>query len=206
MTTIKNIIFDFGDVFINLQYKKLEAHFRALGILEFTPEIQKVNHLFEKGLVSEQEFLNTLASTSNSPNMVDLDKVKFAWNQLLEDIPLHRLYFLESLKGQYKLYLLSNTDSIHIEYFRTEYPNHLVKRFFDAFNHVYLSYQMHQRKPDAEIFETVLKEQQLIANETLFVDDKLENVNAAKKLGIHGWHLQVGNQEVTQLLHIIKTL
>ena len=206
MRPIKNIIFDFGDVCINLEKQRLENKFKALGFEAYTKAMETVNHLFEKGLVSEEEFLNTFRASSAKANFIGIEDIKQAWNSLLGELPMHRVEFLESLVGSYQLFLLSNTDSIHIQHFETTYPKDLVSRFYACFDRVYFSFKMHQRKPDAAIYETVLKAHNLNMLETLFVDDKLENIKAASALGIQVWHLQVGRQEVVDLASKLKGL
>jgi putative hydrolase of the HAD superfamily len=79
------------------------------------------------------------------------------------------------------------------------YPKDLIDRFFACFTKVFYSFEMHQRKPDGVIYQTVLQQINAHANETLFVDDKLENVQSAKQLGIYTWHLQVGKEDVVDL-------
>ncbi len=206
MNPIKNIIFDFGDVFLNLEKQRAENNFKSLGYQSFTEAMTTVNLLFEKGLVSQDEFLETFRQSSAEAKNINTTQVKAAWNSLLGNLPLHRLEFLESLVGHYRIFLLSNTDSIHIHHFETTYSKDLVNRFYACFNQIYFSFKVHQRKPDAEIYETVLREQNLVPSQTIFVDDKAENTEAAKKLGLHVWHLQVGKEDVVNLPKIIKVL
>lgn len=196
---MKQIIFDFGDVFLDLNYEKAKASFAALGFTEWTEEMKAINQQYEKGLVTEDFFLTSLLQLSQSAALVNLDAVKTAWNSLLGPIPEYRIVFLEELIKKYPVYLLSNTDATHIHHVMSTYPKNLIDRFFACFTKVFYSFEMHQRKPDTEIYQTVLQQINAQANETLFVDDKLENIQSAQQLGIQTWHLQVGKEDVVDL-------
>lgn len=196
---MKQIIFDFGDVFLDLNYEKAKASFAALGFTEWTEEMKAINQQYEKGLVTEEFFLTNLQQLSQTTGLVNLDTVKAAWNSLLGPIPEYRVAFLENLAKKYPVYLLSNTDATHIHHVMSTYPKDLIERFFDCFTKVFYSFEMHQRKPDTEIYQTVLQQINVQASETLFVDDKLENIESAQNLGIQTWHLQVGKEDVVDL-------
>jgi putative hydrolase of the HAD superfamily len=101
--------------------------------------------------------------------------------------------------NQHRLFLLSNTNDLHIECVKEQMGRMRFSRFKNAFEVFYLSYEIGMRKPDTEIFEFVLEKNQLSAQETLFVDDVKENTDAAANLGIHVWNLQVGEEDITQL-------
>jgi len=117
------------------------------------------------------------------------------------DFPEERLQFLEHLssENQYKLFLLSNTNDLHMESVRQQMGMEHYNRFKNSFDVFYLSYEMGMRKPDEEIFQFVLDQNNLTAEETFFVDDVQENTDAAARLGIRVWNLQVGQEDVTQL-------
>ena len=122
-----------------------------------------------------------------------------AWNAVLLDFPNYRLAFLKELSKNYTLFLLSNTDSIHIKTFENR-DLLFTNEFYSCLKKVYYSFEMGQRKPDAEIFKTVIQEQNLNISETLFVDDRKDNCETAQQLGMHIWHLQVGQEDVVDLL------
>ena len=124
--------------------------------------------------------------------------------KILSDFPLHRLEFLEQLKTNYRLFLLSNTDAIHIAHFKKTVGNDFYNRFYNCFENVYFSFEMGLKKPQPEIYLQVLAENHLMASETLFVDDKKENTDAAAHLGIQVWNLQVGKEDVVDLFDKVK--
>nr|WP_299388816.1 HAD family phosphatase [Allomuricauda sp.] len=195
---IKNIILDFGDIFIDLDKPATAKAMEKFGFRDLTPELDALFKAYEKGDISTEAFLKDVSNRFPSASETDLIN---AWNAILKDFPDSRLEFVEELakEKKYRLFLLSNTNDLHIEFVRNQLGNDKFKRFEKAFEVFYLSYEMGMRKPDAEIFEFVLKENNLVAEETLFVDDTKENTDTAAKLGIKVWTLQVGKEDITEL-------
>ncbi len=193
---INTIIFDFGDIFINLDKKAPEIRLKELGLKEWNADLDKLNHKFEKGKISTEEFLTGIQGHCQNPSLKD---VKSAWNSILLDFPDHRLEFLQMLSKKYELYLLSNTDSIHITEFERKTGINFYRDFYNCFKHVYFSYEIGMRKPDVEIYQYVLNNHSLDPKKTLFVDDKMENTESAKSIGIQVWNLQVGQEDVVDL-------
>ncbi|MBZ9627493.1 HAD family phosphatase [Psychroflexus sp. CAK1W] len=193
---IKTIIFDFGDVFLTLDKSATTKHLKQQGVEEFDSELIKINAAYEKGLVSTDEFIQHYTKRFDK---LPSEKFKDAWNSILIEFPKQRLEFLKELKASnsHKLILLSNTNELHIDWVKDNIP--VFEEFQNCFDEFYLSHEIHLRKPDAAIFEFVLKENDLKPHETLFVDDTLEHILTAKKIGIHTWHLKAGEEEVTQL-------
>ncbi|MFI2743439.1 HAD family hydrolase [Zhouia sp. PK063] len=196
---IKNIIFDFGDIFINLDKPATVQTLTTLfGKFEVSDEMNEKNQAYEMGLISSEEFTSFYQSVFPQATK---EKLITAWNAILKDFPEERLLFLEKLAKQYnyRLFLLSNTNDLHIEYVIKTVSPEFFERFKNCFEQFYLSQQLKMRKPNADIFEHVLKENNLNAQETLFIDDTLENTEAAKKLGIHVWNLIPRKDDITQL-------
>lgn len=195
---INTIIFDFGDIFINLDYKKSKEAFLKLGLKEWSDDLKSQNRLFEMGRITEIEFLESFQK--QIPN-AKLYEIRNAWNDLLSDFPLYRLEFLQKLSQKYKLYLLSNTDSIHIQHFEKTVGESFSSDFYQCFEKVYFSYEVRMRKPDESIFKLLINNHNLSAKNTLFVDDKKENTDTAEKLELNIWNLQVGQEDVVDLLN-----
>lgn len=193
---INTIIFDFGDIFINLDKQATIDALEKLGLKQWNKDLNQLNLQFEKGEISEENFL--LGIQKQIPN-ASIEDISIAWNAVLLDFPLHRLEFLQKLSKQYRLFLLSNTDSIHIETFEQENGASFYSDFYQCFEKVYFSFEMGMRKPDAEIFNYLIQKHELSVKNTLYVDDKKENTDAALSLGLHIWNLQVGQEDVTNL-------
>ncbi|MNK64690.1 Alpha-D-glucose-1-phosphate phosphatase YihX [compost metagenome] len=193
---INAIIFDFGDIFINLDKPATISGLQKLGMTEWNNELDQLNLSFEVGAISPEDFVGGFQK--QLPNASKEDILR-AWNAVLADFPFYRLEFLQELSKKYRLFLLSNTDSIHINTFETKSGVSFYKDFYDCFEKVYFSFDIGMRKPDPKIYQFVLDQNNLVAENTLFVDDKTENTDSAAALGIKIWNLQVGKEDVVDL-------
>ena len=194
---IDTIIFDFGDIFINLDKQATIDGLQRLGLSSWNEDLDQLNICFEKGQISRDTFL--LGIQKHIPN-ASIEEILVAWNAVLLDFPLYRLEFLQLLSQKYRLFLLSNTDAIHIDHFEQRDGASFYGAFYQCFEKVYFSYEMGMRKPDAEIYTTLIRQHELSPKRTLFVDDKKDNTDAAKSLGLNVWNLQVGQEDVIELL------
>lgn len=193
---INSIIFDFGDIFINLEKEKQIEAFRKLGLPGPNEELIAQNDLFEKGQITELEFLESFLKFI--PN-ASLEQIREAWNTIIGDFPLYRLEFLEKISGKYRLFLLTNTDEIHISRFEHNVGMSFYTDFYKCFEKVFYSYEMGMRKPEPAIFTHIINKYDLSPKRTLFVDDKKNNTDAAAALGLHVWNLKVGEEDVVDL-------
>jgi len=206
MPTIKTIIFDFGDVFINLDKPAIERELINLGVpKDFSLDMYHIASEYEKGLISTAELITHF--NDKFPNIATQDFIK-AWNSIILDFPEHRLEFIEKLskENKYRLILLSNTNDLHIEQVIENMSLPRYERFKKSFDMFYLSQEIHLSKPSPSIYEFVLNQNNLKADECLFIDDLKENTDAASKLGIHSWNLSPGEEDITQLFTIKKDL
>ncbi|MBZ9630640.1 HAD family phosphatase [Salegentibacter sp. LM13S] len=200
---IKTIIFDFGDVFINLDKPATMREMNKYKIKALSENLLDINQQYEKGLFSSAEFVKSYQTEHSQ-----LQKQHFinSWNAILVDFPEYRYQFLKKLAEEknYQLILLSNTNEIHIDWVKENVSFFEdFKACFDAF---YLSHEINFRKPDAEIYEFVLKEHGLKPEECLFIDDTKENTEAAKDLGIHTWNIEPTREDVIDLFTAKKEL
>ncbi|MXO05035.1 HAD family phosphatase [Flavobacterium sp. HBTb2-11-1] len=193
---INAIIFDFGDIFINLDKPATISGLQKLGMTEWNNEFEQLNLSFEVGAISPEDFVGGFQK--QLPNASQEEILK-AWNAVLADFPFYRLEFLQELSKKYRLFLLSNTDSIHINTFEEKSGVSFYKDFYECFEKVYFSFDIGMRKPDPKIYQFVLEQNNLVAENTLFIDDKTENTDSAAALGIKVWNLQVGKEDVVDL-------
>ncbi|MDQ5929235.1 MAG: glucose-phosphatase [Bacteroidota bacterium] len=193
---INTIIFDFGDIFINLDKEAPEMRLKKLGLKAWNADLDSLNHQFEVGKITKEAFLTGI---QNQCEKGSLEEIQEAWNAILLDLPPYRLEFLQKLSQKYDLYLLSNTDSIHISEFERKSGADFYQKFYNCFKKVYFSYEIGMRKPNVEIYQHVLDNHGLDAKNTLFVDDKKENTDAAQTIGLTVWNLQVGQEDVVDL-------
>ncbi|MXN90663.1 HAD-IA family hydrolase [Flavobacterium sp. Sd200] len=194
---VNTIIFDMGDVFLNKDKEAKVAALKNIGIFEWGEDLEKLEKKFETGKINSEEYLLGVQKHSNNAS---LEAVKDAWNAGIADFPLYRLEFLQKLKNTYRLFLLSNTDPIHIEKFEEDAGASFYSDFYQCFEKVYFSHEIGVRKPDAEAFNYVLNNHQDIQpKRTLVVDDKKFNTDAAEQLGFVVWNLQKGEEDVVDL-------
>ena len=195
---IKNIVFDFGDVFINLDKEATFRRLKKLGVKEFTDELLELGKQYEMGMITTQEFVKTFKTLFPSISEIDF---KNAWNSMLLDFPPHRLSFLKSLANskKYRIFLLSNTNDLHISWIQKTWGRKLFSEFKNCFEKFYLSHEIHLRKPNKNIYEFVIESNKLTPEETFFVDDTEENTIMANKLGIKSWNLNPNSEDVVDL-------
>ena len=203
MSKINNIIFDLGGVIINLDIPKTINEFNKLSSIPFESiytQLQQypIFDLYDKGEISSDDFFNDLKKITKTNN--DIPAIRKAWDAMLLDFPKHRLELLNSLKDKYRIFLLSNTNEAHIETFELDlYNQHGHKNLEPFFEKVYYSCRIGMRKPDTEIFDYVLNQNNLKAEETLFIDDSPQHIEGALKTGINAKLLHK-HREVADLL------
>ena len=202
MQSVKNIIFDLGGIFLNINYQLTEQAFKELGIPDFTNMFSQhhSNELFElleTGKLTPDDFYNIFRKESGT-NLSN-EQIKSAWNALLLDFPAERIHWLENIKEQYNVYLFSNTNQIHydqfMEDFSAAYPD---KDFNSYFIKAYYSQTLGLRKPYVASYQKIIQEQNLVAAETLFIDDTVKNIEGARQAGLQTIHL-VAPQTVLDL-------
>jgi putative hydrolase of the HAD superfamily len=180
----KNIIFDFGNVLLDLHQERSE---RCMEQLLGLPYDMYHEHSpgcfadFETGSISETEFIGELSAFCGRP--IERQALIDCWNALLGELPMHRIHMLRELKQRYRLFLLSNTNATHIAHVHTYLAENDLE-FWSLFDRVFLSHELGLRKPDPAIFEYVLQEASLDPAETIFIDDGPMHVAGALAAGI----------------------
>jgi len=197
----KVFLFDFGNVFLNLDLNATKDELLKLGLTEFNSSMILQNQLYEQGLVTTAEFIDFYKIYF--PN-ASSETLKNAWNKILLDFPLERLEFLEEFSKKHTCMLLSNINDMHLTYIKTNLGNEFYNRFINCFDKIYYSHLIHMRKPNKEIYEHVLLENDLKANQVFFIDDTKENIDAAKKLGYKTWHIIPLADDVINLVQNIN--
>jgi epoxide hydrolase-like predicted phosphatase len=193
--TIKNIIFDLGNVIVDIDAKRTEHGLNKLGIERasdiFTVEEQNdLCDRLECGVLSGEEFIRLLGEHSLSQD-VDLGAVKAAWESMILQSHPERLQVLSDLRQHYRVFLLSNTNEIHYNYLNKQFAEqHDIACLDNLFDKAYYSFRVGLRKPMPEIYEHVLEDGGMHPEETLFIDDLDKNLEAAKQFNIQTWHAQ----------------
>jgi putative hydrolase of the HAD superfamily len=196
MQNIKAIIFDFGGVILNIDYNKTSKAFADLGVKNFEEMYSQKNanplfHDLEEGKINEEEFYNAFR-TSSQLKLTD-QQIKKAWNAILLRYREEALQTLTTIKNKYRLYLLSNTNSIHHKEFNKIFEDQIGSGSInDYFDKAYYSHEIKLRKPGKDAYQYVLKENNLLPSETLFIDDSIQNIEAAESLGLQTIFLKEG--------------
>lgn len=205
-SAIKNIIFDFGGVICNIDVKLTELAFHELGFSSFDKKasVTESTGLFEKfevGSVSPQQFREAIRNFLHAP-LTD-QQIDAAWNALLLDIPPERISLLESLRKNYRIFLLSNSNKIHYDCYAARFSQQYGYRDFDVlFDKAWFSFQIGLKKPHQLIFDFVTEHSNLNPSETLFIDDTLMHVEGAGRAGLHAHHLNLQQQQsITGIFH-----
>ena len=202
MKKIKNIIFDLGGVLLNIDYHKTADSFKNLGVHQFDELYSQANandlfEALETGEISEENFYKSISGYCR-PNTT-IQQIQAAWNAILLDFRKGSLNELKILKENYNLYLLSNTNSIHITAFNKILQEETGQSTLDEyFIKSYYSNIIQMRKPYAATYQWVLNDAGLIADETLFIDDSVNNIKGANEVGIRT-HLLLANEKIEDL-------
>jgi len=188
MLTFENIIFDLGGVIIDIDVDRAIKAFSDYSSVS-APELfarateSKLFHQFEAGILGESEFRGKFRELLQTD--LDDSTMDSCWLQLLLDMPIERLDALVELGKRYKLFILSNTNPIHMRRIHSMLGEALgISNFEPLFERVYYSYQMGLTKPDPRIFQVVLDQNNLDPKATLFVDDNQDNIDSARKLSL----------------------
>lgn len=188
MEKIENIIFDLGGVLLDIDYNRTRNAFEKLGITDFDQMYSQAdaNQLFQKletGKISEQDFykeLNHCTGLNLSP-----EDIRNAWNAMLLSFRESSLQFLDNIRPKYKLFLLSNTNYIHLTSFNEIFQNKKRDKPFEKyFDKVFYSCAIGLRKPDIVCYKWILNQLNIEGGKTLFIDDSVQNIEGAKKAGL----------------------
>lgn len=196
MQHIKAIIFDFGGVILNIDFNKTCQAFNDIGVKDFADmySLKNANPLFqhlEEGKLSDEDFYITFRKLSNT-DLTD-EQIKIALNLLLLTYRREALNTLKAIRHKYKLFLLSNTNNIHLQAFTKLYKEQIGKGSLDDyFDKAYYSHKTGYRKPAKEAYEMVLQENNLSASETMFIDDSIKNIEGARAVGLQTILLEAG--------------
>ena len=196
MEKIEAIIFDLGGVILDIDYNLTRVAFEKLGVAHFEEMYSQAtaDTLFrrlETGVITEDAFYSEL-NTCTGLNL-SAEEIKNAWNAMLLSFREKSLQFLDKIQPDYKLYLLSNTNFIHIDAFKKMYYlKERRKPFEEYFNKVFYSCEIGFRKPDSICYQCVLDDLSIKAGSTLFIDDSVQNIEGAKNAGMQTVHLLPG--------------
>lgn len=196
MEGIKNIIFDLGGVIINLDNRLTENAFVSMGVKNFRDYFghgfaASFFKEYEVGRITDRQFIDSLRGLTGLS--VPDEAIIEGWNALLLDFPRERIELLKELRSRYRLFLFSNTNALHLAFLQQTYRDaYGEQELDDHFERAYYSHLLGMRKPEIAPYKHIIKENGLVAEETLFVDDALVNVEGAEAAGLKGLYLKPG--------------
>lgn len=184
---IRNIIFDLGGILVGLDPKRSIAAFREIGAMDVASYIEdhRTEDLFldiELGCATTERFCQSVRDIAHC--QASDREIIGAWNALLTQFQPHKLETLKQLSKHYRLFLLSNTNDMHWQHCRRLCQEASGRDLCHYFSRCFLSYEMGMAKPSVEIFAETLRQADLKAEETLFIDDTKANCQAAEEIGI----------------------
>jgi putative hydrolase of the HAD superfamily len=206
MSSITTLLFDFGNVIIDIDIPGATSRLEAL-VQEGSDLPKARNHMkdlviaLETGKIPAEDFIGGMLGMSR-PDVTPAD-VEEAWNSMLIGIPRYRLAMLEALKERYSVQMLSNINPLHMDWVHAHLrDSHGVTDFETRyFTGVYYSHLIGRRKPDADAFEFVIEDSFLTPENTLFIDDMPENIATARRLGFQT-HLSPPEEEIAEYLKV----
>lgn len=184
LNNFDTIIFDFGGVVLDIDPELSINAFKNYGGDEGMKKIEKSDILwqFERGEIDVKTLHEGICNYIGA-NLTE-SEFKQHWCALLLNYKPARIEKIKALAKTHKLIMLSNTNEIHYAYFSNKLKDEYGVTFNDLFSKVYLSHEMGLVKPDKAIYEQVIREQKLVPEKTLFIEDTEANAIAAESLGI----------------------
>lgn len=182
----KNLLFDFGGVILELAPEKSIEAFKQLGCPSdvFKGEfwLAGIFRKIDRGTATEAEFYDELRRIGRIPHATDAEILK-AWNMFIPGVKTRTFEALKHLKTKYPLYMLSNVNLMHWRKCEEELMLYQGENVFNWFTKTFTSFQMHLQKPERAIYEAVANEAHINPEETLFIDDRQENLDGAALVG-----------------------
>jgi FMN phosphatase YigB (HAD superfamily) len=189
---IDAVIFDLGGVIINIDPSRTYNAFAELAAKPLAEVKANFDHLqvferYESGQLDDEAFLALLTEAVGKP--IERQQLIEAWNALLLEIPARKLHVINELSSKYRIFLLSNTNSIHFrEVEQILNRQHGIRDFKQLMEGVILSYEVKMRKPELQIYGHLARTFKLEPSRSLFIDDSLPNVEGAKSVGFEAIH------------------
>jgi len=194
---IRNIIFDLGGVLLNIDPKKTIEAFSQLGMEQLVGEKglsydHDIFYQMEQGQISPDEFRKGVLELLPKP--VSFQKIDAAWTAMLLDFPAIRVELVKNLRKDFKIYLFSNTNAIHVEKFHSIFRNQHGFEVSTLFDKDFYSNEIGYRKPSPESYQEIIRLSGINPEESLFIDDSLQNVESAIASGLKGFWLEPGQK------------
>ena len=190
---IKNIIFDLGGVLLNINPLKTIEAFGELGMEQLVGNKgltydHDIFYLMEQGKITPDEFRKGVSKLLPEP--ATFQEIDAAWTAMLLDFPAVRVELLRNLRKEFKIYLFSNTNAIHVQKFHDDFKQLHGFEVSTLFEMDFYSNQIGYRKPSEAAYREIIRLSGINPQETLFIDDAHENTEAAQKTGLKSYWLK----------------
>lgn len=198
---IRNIIFDFGGVIMDIDLMRTINAFRALGVTDLRVEETQAGSgtffdLNEQGKISTEDFIKFLRARIPAGDTLPEEKIRNAWKALLGEFVPARIALIKTLRKDFRVFLLSNTNPPHREYFCGVFQKKFGYALDSLFDKAFYSDRLGFVKPDPQIYQAVIAQAGIVPAETLFIDDSEKNVAGAIACGLHAHRLRVGEETI----------
>ncbi len=211
MKNLKNIIFDYGNVIFEINFKRSQSALLQLGITNIEAFFAYKNHNqlfdnFETNTISPSEFRAGIRKAAHNQDLSD-QQIDDAWNSLLIGVSANNHDVLLKMKAKYRTFLLSNNNAIHYDWIVKHIKeNYSINNYDNYFEKAYFSHLMELRKPNLDIFEQVIKENDLNPSETLFIDDSPQHIEGARKAGLNTLLMDMHPEKLSEFLKVHQLL
>lgn len=172
-------LFDIGNVIIRFDFGVAARRIEdccAVPVDEILSTIEPLAVPFEKGQLSVEEFVATsterIGFSGSADEFIEAFADIFTLNQPIADL------IADLDAAGHPLYLLSNTNGIHEPFFTREWAE-----IFDRFDAAVYSHKVGLMKPDPDIFKTAIWRLRIVPEQTVYIDDRPENVEAGGRMG-----------------------
>jgi glucose-1-phosphatase len=194
---IKNIIFDLGGVLLNIDPKKTIDAFGRLGMEQLVGDKgltydHEIFYQMEQGKITPKEFRNGVRKLISAE--VSDDQIDEAWTAMLLDFPKVRVQLVQNLRIHFGIYLFSNTNAIHVAKYHSNFRKQHGFEVSSLFEKDFYSNEIGYRKPSHDSFLEIIRLSGINPVESLFIDDSIANVEAAKACGLKGYWLEPGQK------------
>ncbi len=194
LSGIQNIVFDLGNVLLNLDFEASINAFKELGMNDAVLNMEQayvdpVFYELEIGNISPEAFRERVREILNNPKATD-HQIDDAWCAMILDVPFERVELVKELGKKFKVYLFSNTNPIHIARLHKQFHSSHGFEFSSIFVKDYYSHELHERKPDLTSYRKLIELSGIDPTKTLFIDDLEKNIRGAQNAGIKTYWLK----------------
>ncbi len=205
---IKNIMFDLGGVIMTIDQPSAVKRFKEIGLADAEQRLDPYTQSgifgdLEEGKITADDFIRELSSMVG--RQLTFDECKYAWRGYTKEVPMRNIKALDKLRNAgFRLILISNTNPFMMHWGMSKDFSGDGRSIADFFDALYMSYKMKVMKPNRYMFEQIIEKENLVPEETLFVDDGPKNIEMGKELGLKTFCPKNGEDWTEEIFRVIK--